>query len=467
MNTISWPRKGKRPQARRHSASDQQSQRGPGEKHFSSLIATPRVIAKILLLSVFALVTLYLIATRSVPAGLAEAEPGAALSLNSAYPPAVVAYAEQVVADEAARRVTKKRESTEQQAADLGALKKSLRAALARGPLNAAAFRLLGEIALLENDPTTAKRLMTEAAKLSIAEGPANAFMLGQYLLADNPGEALRYADILMRSKNRAVGPVAQLVARMMEAPQAKPTLVALLGAAPPWRRQVLGALASSGISNPRAPLDILVALKDTPNPPTETEVTGYINFLLQSKLYAFAYSAWLQFLPKRGFDELAYLFNGSFERQPSGVPFDWMIGRGVGIAAGVYARPDDATRSALFVSFGQVRGTFPTIRQTIVLRPGSYRFSGSMTGEMVARRGLQWRVTCVDGLSAGASHALIGRFPQWASFEFDVTIPADKCAAQTVELVHMARSPSEQLASGSIWFDDLAITRSPPAPTP
>lgn len=424
------------------------------------------MVLKALLLSAVALSLLSLIATHSVPAGLADTEPNAALSLNPVFPRAVVAYAERTLTDEAKRRMEEaaaRQNHTalpQQQAADLDALKKLLRATIVSAPLNATAFRLLGQIALLENDDKAARRMMTESSKLSIEETPAIDFMLWQSLRANNAAAALRYADILMRSDTHASGRVAQLVARLMQAPKAKSELIAWLGAAPPWRRQVLGALASSGLSNPRAPLDILVALKDTPNPPTETEVAGFLTFLLQKKLYAFAYSAWQQLLPKSGFDALAYLFNGSFERPPSGVPFDWTIAGGVGIVAGVYARPDDDSKSALLVSFGQVRGAFPTIRQTIVLPPGAYRFTGSLMGEMLARRGLQWRVTCVGGATAGESEAFLGRSPKWRAFEFDLVVPPDKCAAQSVELIHMARSPSEQLASGSIWFDDLAITR-------
>jgi hypothetical protein len=450
----------------------------PAQRHRSKRMpnaASPLGLVRrrvaVAVLSIFGLLTLYLIATHSVPAGLSETEPGLALSLHADDPAAAVAYAQQAIIDEANRRRVEAaaKESAKQPEADLGSLKRLLRAAILKDPLNATAFRLLGQIALLENEAKTAHQMMAEAANLSIEETTAIDFMMRQSLLANNAKTALRYADILMRSDSSALGSVAPLVARMAEVPSAKRELIAKLGAAPPWRGRVLDSFAASGLTNPQAPLEVLVALKDTPHPPTETEVSAYINFLQQKKLYAFAYSAWLQFLPQDQLSQIAYLFNGSFERQPSGLPFDWTIGRSSETVAGVFARPDDANQSALFISFGQVRAAFPTIRETIVLRPGAYRFKGSVTGEMLARRGLQWRVTCLDGASAGESQMLLGRFPQWISFEFDISIPMEKCPAQTVELIHMARSPSEQLASGSIWFDDLAIVRrnAVGAPTP
>jgi hypothetical protein len=47
------------------------------------------------------------------------------------------------------------------------------------------------------------------------------------------------------------------------------------------------------------------------------------------------------------------------------------------------------------------------------------------------------------------------------------VSIPKEKCDAQYLQLVHLARSPSEQLASGYMWFDNLKIqpTRETTAP--
>jgi len=71
------------------------------------------------------------------------------------------------------------------------------------------------------------------------------------------------------------------------------------------------------------------------------------------------------------------------------------------------------------------------------------------MTGEILSRRGLQWRVTCVEGAGVGESQMFLGRFPKWQGFTFEISVPAENCAAQHVDLVHMARSPSEQFASG------------------
>ena len=387
------------------------------------------------------------------------------MSLNPGFPAAAVAFSRQAIADETQRRqleaASKRDESSNAPPADLKPLKQMLRQAGARDPMNSTVFNLIGQIAALENDKKIERQMMSLATKLSRREPEATDFMMRQSLLENNASAALYYADIFMRGHTSALGYVAPIVARMTEFPVARNELIKRLGAAPPWRNQVLGSFASSGLTNPRAPLELLIALKDSPHPLTETEVAGYINYLIQKKLYAAAYSSWLRFLPRDQLNRVERLFNGSFERQPSGIPFDWTIGAGSGTIAGIYRRPDASAQSALMISFGQGRATLPGIQETIILYPGAYRFEGNVTGEILSRRGLQWRVTCVDGASVGESPMLIGRFPKWTSFGFDISIPAEKCPAQRVELIHMARSPSEQFASGSVWFDDLAIRRS------
>jgi hypothetical protein len=78
----------------------------------------------------------------------------------------------------------------------------------------------------------------------------------------------------------------------------------------------------------------------------------------------------------------------------------------------------------------------------------------------LYARRGMQWRIACVNGPSLGESQLFRGVASDWRTFEFAFTVPERGCTVQSVKLTLVARSPSEKLVSGSIWFDDLSISR-------
>jgi hypothetical protein len=58
-----------------------------------------------------------------------------------------------------------------------------------------------------------------------------------------------------------------------------------------------------------------------------------------------------------------------------------------------------------------------------------------------------------------GQSKMILGSFPDWRAFEFPLIVPENGCAAQIVELKLSARSPSEKLVFGDIWFDDFSIS--------
>jgi hypothetical protein len=52
------------------------------------------------------------------------------------------------------------------------------------------------------------------------------------------------------------------------------------------------------------------------------------------------------------------------------------------------------------------------------------------------------------------------GQAPIWRDIEFAFTVPSANCRAQELQLELDARMASEQLVSGSIWYDDLRIQR-------
>ena len=332
---------------------------------------------------------------------------------------------------------------------------------LRQDPLNARALGVLGRLAESNGDEALTSRLMLAASRRSLRESTAIYWLLRQSYAREDFASTARYADILMRVQPGTASAVIPALARMAEDKRGQAEIQRLLDSNPPWRPQFFAALANN-IADARTPLQLLLKLKDTQAPPTNIELKSYMDFLIGNKFYELAYYTWLQFLPPEQLSEIGELFNASFESAPSGFPFDWTIRQGSGVTIDIATWPDRVDKRALFVEFGYGRVEFQPVTQFIMLAPGAYRFKGAYTGEVIGRRGLVWRLACADRPSApiGQSSPALGTERSWKQFEFGFTVPEKDCRAQIASLALDARSASEQLVTGAIWFGDLGISR-------
>ena len=250
------------------------------------------------------------------------------------------------------------------------------------------------------------------------------------------------------------------VLARMAEAPEAVPALEKLLAANPPWRRAFFSALPRA-VTDARTPLRLLLAVRQTPDAPSLADIREYVHLLVQHKYYDLAYYAWLQFLPAVQLAGAGALFNGGFEIAPSGLPFDWSLGGGKGATVEIAERPDRPGERALLIALGPGRVELSGVEQMLLLAPGAYRLQARYRGELVGPRGLVWRIACAGaGGPLGQSPMILGLAPAWKDVEVAFTVPEKDCRAQHLRLSLDARMPSEQLVSGSIWLDDVRISR-------
>ncbi|MGD9657561.1 MAG: hypothetical protein AB7U61_07975 [Methylocystis sp.] len=338
-------------------------------------------------------------------------------------------------------------------------LRQQVEAVLISEPLSARACRLLGQIAEIDGSASNAEKFMHAAARRSLSEKIAIDWMMRNGFERKSYRSTAYYADTLLRSTPGIAGHVTPILARMAETPDAKPEIIRLLAANPNWRREFFGALGAS-VADARTPLDLFLRLKDSPAPPTTDELNFYESFLFNHKLYALAYYAWLQFLPPAKLESAGHIFNGDFEGTPSGSRFDWRSPSGANVVVDVASRPEAAKNQALVVQFGPGRVEFPGVSQAIMLAPGAYALKGSFMGDIRGPRGVQWSAKCMDGALLGQSQMILGSFSAWRDLEFPLVVPQTGCAAQMIELQLAARSPSEKLLSGAIWFDDFSIVR-------
>jgi hypothetical protein len=357
-------------------------------------------------------------------------------------------------------------------------VRSQVREALAHDPLSAHALRLLGQVADAADEDEAAQQLMQAAAQRSQRESVAVFWLMRKAFQRKDYPATIRYADILLRTRPQIVAQVIPTLARIAENKDASGYLKEALGANPPWRGLFFANLLQN-ITDARTPLDLLLSIKDTPTPPTVKDLRDYLNLLIKYNFHELAYYVWLQFLPRDQLTRAGLLFNGSFEAKPSGLPFDWVILPGSGVTIEFARKPNEPGQHALLVEFGLGRVDFRGVSQIVMLAPGTYQLKGQYTGQVIGRRGLEWRILCTGGTAgsaeaataaAGAAPAgplplakspmVVGSTPDWTDFSVNFTVPETDCRAQQVRLWFDARSASEQLVSGAVWYDRLQIAR-------
>ena len=224
--------------------------------------------------------------------------------------------------------------------------------ALRQDPLNARALRILAQVAEHDSDDARTEALMRGAAQRSPHESLAIFWMMRQSFRDRDYVEAIRYADILLRTRPQLAAHVFPMLGRLAEIPTAKGELTSALAKNPPWRGNFFNALPRN-VTDARTPLELLLSLRDTAVPPTDKEREAYLRALIEHKLYEVAYYSWLQFLPPDQLSKAGRLYNGSFEVPPSGLPFDWVFKKGPGVNVKFSPRPDHDQERALLIEFG------------------------------------------------------------------------------------------------------------------
>lgn len=415
------------------------------------------------MLAVIAIFLVWEVITRSFVAYLADVAPETAVKLRPADPAALSRLAEIKLTRELSAK-TSDFKAPRDMAVDRGTsleIATWAKSAALGDPLDARAFRILGQLAVDASDAAGIERFMQAAVRRSLRENVAVYWLMRRRHDMHDYRAAIRYADALLRTRPELAAQAMPILSQIAESKDAESELGDLLAANPPWRRQFFELLPSY-ISDARTPLNLFLNLRDTATPPSPPELRGYLDFLIRRTFYELAYYTWLQLLPAEQLGNAGLLFNGSFELAPSGLPFDWIISSGSGVSATIFTRPDRDTERALFIEFGHGRVDFPGISQVTVLSPGVYKFQGKYRGDISGPRGLRWRITCAGAtaIPIGESPMVVGRVSPWKEFEFSFSVPTAGCRAQYVRLALDARSASEQLVSGSIWYDELRIMR-------
>lgn len=261
------------------------------------------------------------VATVSLPYALASIAPEVALMLNSTHPAALVAKAESlradlfaladtVVGDEtpteatssssdeptsaeearAARAVDERprsatgappppppvataSEDAGERAIARDRLRREIkllaRRALSVDPLNAAAYRLLGEVA---GDSEETRAMMVEAVRRSRRETVALYWLFTDAIARADFRAAIGHADILFRTRPEIAAYVTSHLAEVVADRKGNALLVAKLVTNPPWREAFLKSLPRA-LKTAEPGLDLVVGLKNAGAPPSDAEI--------------------------------------------------------------------------------------------------------------------------------------------------------------------------------------------------
>lgn len=354
---------------------------------------------------------------------------------------------------------------TSLEAGQLDAAQAEAHAALRRDPTSVDALVVLAEAAVAREDLAAARALHGEAAGRSQRAVTSHAWLASHLGGQGDVAGALHHVDVLLRGHFDLRESLYPALAQLLDSQAGIEALAGRLGAAPAWRLGFMRHLGRDEDASSESLLALYSALEHTPNPPTLEERQPLLQRLVGEERYR---QAWLMFvatLDGRGLAELGNVFNGSFELDSSGLPFDWQFGRVAGaVIEQVQAVDDQGERGRrLRIDFLNRRVPFNHVSQLLLLDPGEYRLEGRVRLESLSNpRGLQWVVQCAPAPRTELLRS--ERFNgtrAWSRFGDEFSVPAEGCEAQWLRLQIPARIDAERQVSGRAWFDDMTVQRS------
>jgi O-antigen ligase len=190
-----------------------------------------------------------------------------------------------------------------------------------------------------------------------------------------------------------------------------------------------------------------------------------YVNFVYRDQRYDAAAQAFALYLGNRrhGYLESDWLYNGDFESEPLGVPFDWRIenlGEDVDVARDS-AIAHSGTHSLRLRFHGKSNVNYSHSGETLYVPAGTYRFEAFVrTDQLTTDQGIHFLILDPESSArVSVKTRQITGTNDWTRVEETVNVPAVSRLLQ----IQIVREPSlkfDSLISGTAWIDRVRLTR-------
>lgn len=431
------PRTPPPPRKRRGAAS-----RGEGAPS-SSPRSGPPGWARLVLIGV-ALVLAVVIGRHHLGELLITRDPSLAVMVNGGSHRAWSAHAERLIAN--AGEDTRQRAEAEAAA----------RRAIARNPIDHAAFRVLGRASAERDDVGAADLYFDAAWRRSRRDTPTALWWFYRSLQDGNYERAFASADSVLRRRNEtrdSLYPIISAVVATDE--QALSPLVARLRFAPRWRDSFIQHYTDEAASA-AGPYRLIDALRRGNSAPTDREMGYYLARLTREGSYQAAYVAWAQHLPADRHDGLSLVYDGDFENAPGIPPFDWRLSPLPQALLEIASSPQ-RDGSALYVEYSGTTAAPWLVEQMLVLPAGDYVLGVDVLVESLDETDrMVWTVRCERG-PVLLELRVPDRATTWQRLQGGISVPAEGCPAQRLMLRAV---PGDILAPMVVWVDAVSVER-------
>lgn len=196
--------------------------------------------------------------------------------------------------------------------------------------------------------------------------------------------------------------------------------------------------------------------------PLDENERRYFVQRLIKENQMTEAYFSWLGGLSPKELARSGLVYDGGFEGDSFNTGFDWSFSSPKGVEIRTSTTSGIRGAKALQIILNHKRLNFSHVSQRLALTPGAYQLSGRYRlNRLKTEKGLSWRIYCIGEKTTkiAESMAFAGRTP-WSEFNTRFDIPPQNCGSQLLRLEASSPYAHHHAFKGSLWFDDITISR-------